>query len=99
MTRTGHHQRRPHITAQPVASAARKNIMPNQGFQYGLTATPGIHATTPTMVPLATSPPKPPSTDRVASIATEAAAMHHSAAPQSTPRPGSRWTGTASSQY
>src|SRR6266567_7159899 len=32
-------------------------------------------------------------------MASEPPTMHHSAAPQSTPRTGSRWTGTASSQY
>ena len=64
--------------------------MPNHGFQYGCAATRGCHATVPTMIPLAARAPNVPNTDRVASIASEAAAMQHSAAPHtawSRPKP------------
>ena len=78
-------------------SVARKNITPNHGFQYGPAATRGCHATVPMMIPLAARPPNAPNADRAASIASEAATMHHSAAP--TPPGRATWTGIASSQY
>ena len=51
------------------------------------------------MIPLAARPPNTPDADRAASIASEAASMHHSAAPHTTPARGSMCTGIASSQY
>ncbi len=57
MTSAGHQPRWPDMTAQAAASAARKNVMPNQGFQLGVTATSGIHTIRPRMSPLAHSPP------------------------------------------
>src|SRR5713101_6785104 len=98
-TSPGNHQRRPDITAQPAASAARKNIAPNHGFQYGLTASPGPHAIMTRMALPAATPPVLPKTDQAASIASDAQAIHHTAAPHNTPRTGSTCTGTASSQY
>jgi hypothetical protein len=98
-TRTGHQRRRPETTARPAASVARKKSTPNQGFQYGSAATRGCHATAPTTIPLAARPPDAPNADQAASIASEAATMHHSAAPHTTPAWGSICTGTASSQY
>ena len=99
MTSAGHQPRCPDRTAQAAASAAMKNTIPNQGFQLGVTAMPGIHSIRPTMSPLAHSPPAAPSTDQAASTASEQATRQKRAAPHSTPCVVSRWTGTASSQY
>ena len=99
MTSAGHQPRCPDMTAQAAASAAMKNTIPNQGFQLGVTAMPGIHSVRPTMSPLAHSPPAAPSTDQAASTASEQATRQKRAAPHSTPCAVSRWTGTASSQY
>ena len=98
-TSTTHHRRRPDSTAQPAASAARKNIAPNHGFQNGCSAITGCHVRIPTMTPAATRPPHQPAADHAASTASEHAIMQHRAAPHSTPYRGSRWTGTACSQY
>ena len=87
------------MTASAAAAAARKKITPSHGFQYGCAAISGCQATVPRMTPLAARPPNAPSADHAASIASEQATMHHSAAPHTAPSRGSRWTGIASSQY
>ncbi len=84
-TSAGHQPRCPDMTAQAAANAAMKNIIPNQGFQLGVTARPGIHKVSPRMSPLAQSPPAAPSTDQAASTASEQATRQQMAAPQSTP--------------
>ena len=85
MTSAGHQPRWPDMTAQAAASAARKNVMPNHGFQLGVTAMSGIHTIRPRMSPLAHSPPAAPSTDQAASTASEQATRQQMTAPQSTP--------------
>jgi hypothetical protein len=73
-------------------------MVANQGFQTGSMAMRGSQPTTPRITPLARTAPSPPAVAQAASIASEAATMHHTAAPHSTPLAGSRWTGNASSQ-
>src|SRR5215471_2932214 len=95
---TGHHCWHPDRTAQPAASAAMKNIVPNHGFQMGTMAIPGLQAMIPRIIPLASTAPSSPEAAHAASIASEAATMHHTAPPHSTPCAGCRWTGNVSSQ-
>ena len=98
-TRAGHQPRCRHSTAHAEASAARKKMAPNEGFQLGGTAVVGIQMTMPMVSALAVRPASSPPAAQAASMASEQAAMQQMAAPQSTPWLGLMCTGMASSQY
>ena len=98
-TRAGHQPRCPHSTAQAAASAARKKMAPNDGFQLGGTAMAGSQSTMPMVSALAARPASSPPAAQAASMATEQAAMQQMVAPHRIPCVGLMCTGMASSQY